>query len=79
MKANQSLRTMQSDNNAFVGVIIGMLVIVLIGSSVITIIANNSQVAEDSADTDSKTDSIIDLWPFGVAIAILLYIFVRAM
>lgn len=75
MKANQKFKeTVSGDDDAFVGLIIAILLAVLVASAVMGTIANESQDAEDLTATDDKTDTIIDLWPFLVAIGVLLYI-----
>lgn len=60
------------NKSAFVKAIIGMVVLFLVASAVIGTVATNSQDAENKSATDDKTDAIIDLWPFIMAIAILL-------
>ena len=66
------LRDLSEHEEGFVGTILGVVIVILVASAVIGVVANNSAVAEANADTDTKTDSIIDLWPFMFAIAILL-------
>ena len=80
MKANQKAfemeyRSIVEDNNALLGAFIGIVLLVLVASVVIGIVANQTAVAEANADTDDKTDAMIDLWPFGVGAMVLFAIF----
>lgn len=74
MKANQKIRSLKKEQSAVVQALMGILVLVLIASSIIGVIAAQSENAVSNASTDAKTDTIIDLWPFMVIIGIFLAI-----
>lgn len=74
MKANQKIRSLKKDHSAIVQALMGILVLVLVASAIMGTIAYQSVNASDNNNTDAKSDTIIDLWPFMVAIGIFMAI-----
>lgn len=69
MKANQKfLEFKQDDNAGVVGFVIGMFLVILLASSLITTIVTESENASSDANVTGATETMIDLWPLLFAI-----------